>query len=64
MGVDDDRFDGAMAVIEKICKSRKQIATSPSPMSGSTGVYVPYPIEVVVGGATVFVLNVEKFVKI
>ena len=53
-----------MAVIEKICKSRKQIATSPSPMSGSTGVYVPYPIEVVVGGATIFVLNVEKFIKI
>ena len=48
----------------KVCKSRKQIATSPSPMSGATGVYVPYPIEVVVGGATVFVLNVEKFVKI
>lgn len=64
VGVEDDRFDGAMAVIEKICKSRKQIATSPSPMSGSTGVYVPYPIEVVVGGATIFVLNVEKFIKI
>ena len=64
VGVEDERFDGAMEVIEKICKSRKQIATSPSPMSGATGVYVPYPIEVVVGGATVFVLNVEKFVKI
>mgnify|MGYP003180622107 FL=1 len=62
--MEDDRFDGAMEVIEKICKSRKQIATSPSPMSGSAGVYVPYPVEVVVGGATVFVLNVEKFVKI
>ena len=58
------QIDGAMEVIEKVCKSRKQIATSPSPMSGATGVYVPYPIEVVVGGATVFVLNVEKFVKI
>ena len=64
VGVEDDRFDGAMEVIERICKSRKQIATSPSPMSGSAGVYVPYPVEVVVGGATVFVLNVEKFVKI
>ena len=50
VGVEDERFDGAMEVIEKICKSRKQIATSPSPMSGATGVYVPYPIEVVVGG--------------
>ena len=63
-GVEDDRFDGAMEVIEKVCKSRKQIATSPAPMASAAGVYVPYPIEVVVGGATVFVLNVEKFVKI
>ena len=64
LGVDDNKFDGAMAVIEKVCKSRKQIATSPSPMAGSTGVYAPYPIEVMVGGATVFVLNVEQFVKL
>ena len=64
LGVDDNKFDGAMAVIEKVCKSRKQIATSPSPMAGSTGVYAPYPIEVMVGGATIFVLNVEQFTKI
>jgi len=53
-----------MAIIEKVCKSRKQIATAPSPISGSTGVYVPYPIEVMVGGATIFVLDVDKFIKI
>lgn len=64
IGVDEDKFDGAMAIIEKVCKSRKQIATAPSPISGSTGVYVPYPIEVVVGGATIFVLDVDKFIKI
>ena len=64
LGVDDHKFDGAMAVIEKVCKSRKQIATSPSPMAGSTGVYAPYPSEVMVGGATIFVLNVEQFTKI
>ena len=64
LGVDEDRFDGAMKIIEKVCKSRKQIATSPSPISGTTGVYVPYPVEVMVGGATIFVLNVEQFVKI
>ena len=64
LGVDDNKFDCAMTVIEKVCKSRKQIATSPSPMAGSTGVYAPYPIEVMVGGATIFVLNVEQFTKI
>ena len=64
VGVEDDKLDGAMGVIEKVCKSRKQIATAPSPISGTTGVYIPYPIEVMVGGATIFVMDVEKFVKI
>lgn len=64
VGVDDDRFKGAMAVIEKACKCRTQMASSPSPVAGASGVYVPYPIEVTVGGATIFVLNVEQFVKI
>lgn len=63
LGVEDAKFDAAMAVIERVCKSRKQIATSPSPVAGTTGVYVPYPIEVTVGGATVFVLPVEQFRK-
>lgn len=64
VGVDDDKFEGAMSVIEHVCKSRKQMASSPTPVAGSTGVYVPYPIEVTVGGATIFVLNVEKFLKV
>ena len=64
VGVDDEKFDGAMAVIEKICKSRKQIATAPTSMTGVNGVYSPYPIEVMVGGATVFVLSVDQFIKL
>jgi uncharacterized protein YaaQ len=64
VGVEDDKLKNAMSIIEKVCKSRKQIATSPAPISGTTGVYVPYPIEVTVGGATIFVLDVEQFNKI
>ncbi len=64
VGVADDKMNGAMAIIEKICKSRKQIATSPSPVAGSSGMYVPYPVEVMVGGATVFVMDVEQFKKV
>lgn len=63
LGVDDDKMDGAVGIIEKVCHSRKQIATSPAPVAGSASAYVPYPIEVVVGGATLFVLNVEEFKK-
>ena len=64
VGVDDDRFDAAMVVIEKVCKSRKQIAASPVSMVGVPGAYTPYPTEVVVGGATIFVLTVDQFIKL
>ena len=64
IGVEDSRAEGCLAIIEKVCKSRRQIATSPVTMGGSAGIYASYPIEVTVGGATVFVLPVEQFVKI
>ncbi len=63
IGVQQAKLEDAMGIIEKVCKSRKQIATTPSPMSGGNGGYVPFPIEVVVGGATVFVLDVDQFKK-
>lgn len=64
IGVDEDRLEPALELIEKACKSRKQVATSPSPVAGAAGVYVPYPVEVTVGGATVFVVDVADFRKI
>ena len=65
-GVEDERLDEALAVIEKICKSREQITASTAPMgsTAASGVYVPYPIRVTVGGATVFVLEVSQFIKV
>ena len=63
VGVEDERFQACLGIIEKVCKSRKQIATSPVTMGGASGMYASYPIEVTVGGATVFVLTVDQFVK-
>ena len=64
-GVEDEKLNEALAIIEKICKSREQITASATHMSGgASGVYVPYPIKVTVGGATVFVLEVEQFLKV
>ena len=64
IGVEKEKVDDVLAIIEEVCKSRKQIVTSPSPVAGSTGVYVPFPIEVDVGGANVFVLDVDKYIKV
>ena len=64
-GVEDDKLDAALGIITEICKSREQITASTAPMgSGAGGVYVPYPIRVTVGGATVFVLEVSQFLKV
>lgn len=63
-GVQDEKLDEALGIIEKICKSREQITASTTPMGGTGGVYVPYPIRVTVGGATVFVLEVSQFLKV
>ena len=60
MGVDDEKLNAAMAVIEKVCKSR----TMHVPMQPAGGAYVPFPVDVTVGGATIFVLPVEQFSKI
>lgn len=63
IGVDDAKMDGAMSVIESVCHSRKQMATAPTQMNTGITNFTPYPVEVVVGGATVFQLNVEQFKK-
>ena len=63
IGVDDCKLDGAMHVIEKVCRSRKQVASAPTQMSPGMSSFPPYPVEVMVGGATVFQLSVEQFKK-
>jgi uncharacterized protein YaaQ len=61
IGVEDAQIDDVMEIIRENCKSRNQIVAPVSPMGGNADAYVPYPVEVEVGGATVFVLPVESF---
>ena len=63
IGVDDAKLQGTLDIIEKVCKSRKQMAASPTP-GGASNVYTSFPMEVTVGGATVFVLTVDQFMKL
>ena len=66
LGVEDSRLDEAIHTIESVCKSRKQISTVASSISGgfSQNEYSSYPVEVTVGGATLFVLTVDQFLKV
>lgn len=64
VGVEDDEIDRVKEIIGENCQSRKEMVTSPAPVSGTTGVFIPYPVEVTVGGATVFVVDVEEYLKL
>ena len=58
------KVDVVINVIEEVCKRRKQVVSTQPGLSGESGMYMPFPLEVEVGGATVFVIDVDKFVKI
>ena len=60
IGVDEEKVDEVFSIIKSTCSTRKQITTNQAPFGG----VMPYPIEVEVGGATVFVLDVDQFVKL
>lgn len=63
-GVEDEKVQAIIEIIETRCKSRKQITSVGSSQTSGAEGYIPYPIEVTVGGATIFVLNVDEFKKV
>ncbi len=63
MGVEDSDVDPVLKIIEENCKTR-EITTSLLTVAMPGDTYMPFPLEVKVGGATVFILNVEQHIKI
>lgn len=61
-GVPDEKVEDALRIIEENSRARTQYATLPSSCGAMHG-FIMAPIEVKVGGATVFVLDVEQFHK-
>lgn len=61
IGTEDDKVDEVLEIIKQNCKAREQLVAPVSPMGGNADSYVPYPVEIQVGGATVFMLPVERF---
>lgn len=64
IGVEEGEVEAVLGIISEICQSRQQIVAPISSMPGPAESYMPFPIEVTVGGATIFVLEVEKSLKV
>ena len=63
MGVEESDMDKCLKIIETNCKKRKTTTAMVNPsMQGA--LFQTFPVEIEVGGATVFVLNVDQFLKI
>jgi len=60
IGVEDDKVADVMAIVRETCTSRTQIVNPMPPIMEPGEFFLPYPLEVEVGGATVFVLPVER----
>lgn len=63
IGTEDEKVQEIIDIISAKSKRRKQITASPVPI-GASASFSPYPIEVEVGGATIFVLDVDRFEKV
>ena len=61
-GVPDEKVDEVIGIISKHSSRRTQVVPSTSTMD--VGMYSSFPVEVSVGGATIFVLNVDRFEKV
>lgn len=62
VGTEDEKVEKAIEVIGNESKRRTEIV--PSTASYDIGRYASFPVEVQVGGATIFVIDVEQFYKL
>ena len=61
LGVEDERLGQLLSIIRRNCVTRTQYVNPLPPIMEPGEFYMPYPVEVQVGGATVFVFEVERF---
>ncbi len=61
IGTQDEKVDEVISIIEKYSHQRTEVV--PATATYGIGVATAFPLEVTVGGATIFVLNVDRFEK-
>jgi uncharacterized protein YaaQ len=64
IGVDEGQVDEVIQVIGANSKTREQLVNVFPPTIEPIGTCIPNPVKVQVGGATIFVVDVERFAKL
>jgi uncharacterized protein YaaQ len=63
MGVEERDIERCLGIIAEASKTRKQFVNVLPPDAGPVGTFIPSPVEVEVGGAIAWVMDVERFEK-
>ena len=62
-GVEDEQVEEVSGIFKERCKMRKKVVGESTPYTNMDG-FLRRPVEVEVGGATIFVMEVSQFIKI
>ncbi len=63
VGTEEVNVPRVMDVIKRNCHTRTQYVNPLPPVMEPGELYMPNPVEVQVGGAVIFVLDVERFIR-
>lgn len=62
VGVDEEKVQDVINIIKEFSYARKQIIPATSEIN--YGYYPATPVEITVGGATIFVVDIERFERV
>jgi uncharacterized protein YaaQ len=64
LGVEESEVEEVIAIVRANCTSRTQVVNPMPPIMEPGEFFMPYPLEVEVGGATVFIVPVDRFERL
>lgn len=62
IGTQEENVDRCLKIMEECCSKRTQVVSTAAG-NHADQFFTSLPVEIAVGGATVFILDVEKFIK-
>ena len=63
VGVEDEQVDELVGIFKECCSRRTQMLSAVTPFVGE-GIFNSTPVEVTIGGATLFIVDVDKFIRL
>jgi uncharacterized protein YaaQ len=64
LGVEEADVEEVISIVRANCTSRTQVVNPMPPIMEPGEFFMPYPLEVEVGGATVFIVPVDRFERL